>query len=229
MGDKVENLIIAVDGPAAAGKSTVSKRAAEKMDLLYVDTGAMYRAVTLQALRKGLDPEKCCEIRLVEVASDADLSFAGGCGVPRILLNGEDVSLQIRNPRVDAKVSFVAQVAGVREQLVQLQREIAQERPSIVEGRDICTNVLPCAPVKIYLTASFDERARRRWKQLGEQGYCLSLQQVRDRLAERDEIDTKRQVNPLRRHEDAVLIDSTDLEIAEVVARVVNLGRQFYQ
>ena len=213
---------IAIDGPAGAGKSTVAKLIADRLGYLYIDTGAMYRAVALLALEQGVafdDAEGLTElIRGNEISLEP---AASGC---RVLINGKDVSREIRLPEVGNAASPVSAVAEVRSLLVAMQQELAARRPVVMDGRDIGTVVLPDAACKIFLTASPRVRALRRAKELLQKGLPADIDQVEREIRERDERDSTRAASPLRQAEDAVLVDSSDMGIEEVVCRIIELA-----
>ena len=213
---------IAIDGPAGAGKSTVAKLIADRLGYLYIDTGAMYRAVALLALEQGVafdDAEGLTElIRGNEISLEP---AASGC---RVLINGKDVSRDIRLPEVGNAASPVSAVAEVRSLLVAMQQELAARRPVVMDGRDIGTVVLPDAACKIFLTASPRVRALRRAKELQQKGLTADIDQVEREIRERDERDSTRAASPLRQAEDAVLVDSSDMSIEEVVCRIIELA-----
>ncbi|KPJ53035.1 hypothetical protein AMJ39_06090 [candidate division TA06 bacterium DG_24] len=217
--------IVAIDGPAASGKSTTAKLAAEAVGYMYLDTGAMYRAITLKALRlrTPLDDEDY----LARLAEEARIEFVQDGGCVRVLLDGEDVSEEIRSPDVDTNVSLVSSYPGVRKRLVAEQRRLARGRGIVCEGRDIGTVVFPDADLKFYVDATLEERARRRQKQLIEKGTALSVHEVQQDLEGRDTFDSERETSPLTRAPDAILIDTTGLTIPEQVAVVVDHIRQW--
>lgn len=207
---------IAIDGPAGAGKSTVAKLLAEKLGYVYVDTGAMYRAVTLQALMDKIDMGD--ETNLTRIAESVDLAFKiDESGNTRIFLNGIDVSQQIRTPEVTRNVSLVSRVPGVRRKMTQLQREMGAAGGVVMEGRDIGTQVLPDAEMKFFLTASVEERARRRHAELIQRGFAVSYAEVFKDIARRDEIDSHRALAPLKPASDAETIDCTGMTAEQVV------------
>jgi cytidylate kinase len=213
---------IAIDGPAGAGKSTVARAVAKKLGLAYLDTGAMYRAVTLAALRKkaNLYDNKVLESLTAGLVIDIK-SAEDGQNI--IYLNGEDVTAAIRLPEVSRHVSIVARCAEVREILVQKQKEIGRRGNIVMDGRDIGTNVMPDAEYKIFLTASLEERARRRMFELREKGEHIELEQMIKEIEARDKIDTERECSPLRQADDAILVDTTNMTIAEVVDKIVDI------
>lgn len=214
--------IIAIDGPAGAGKSTIAKSLAEALNYLYIDTGAMYRAVAYQALQQqaALDDAE----QLGRIAAQAQIDMRVENGENRILLNGCDVSKEIRLPQVSAVASAVSAVPQVREQLVPKQRELADRGRAVLDGRDIGTVVLPQADCKIFLTASLDERAERRYKELLERGLPADLAEVRQDIEQRDYQDMHRETSPLRQADDAEYLDTTGLSIEQVLERVLQLA-----
>jgi cytidylate kinase len=212
--------VVAVDGPSGSGKSTVSRRLAQRLGAHYLDTGAMYRAVTLAVLRAGADPHDADTV--AKIASATELQVGVDPRAPHISLDGELVDREVRGPEVTAHVSAVASVPEVRRLLVRRQREIIaaarQGAGIVVEGRDIGTVVAPDAALKVYLTASADERARRRSTE-----QATDLRTTADALARRDRLDSTRATDPLAQAADAVVLDSTELGIDEVVQRLVGL------
>lgn len=210
---------IAIDGPAGAGKSTVARMVAERLDLLYIDTGAMYRAVALQALRDGLGLED--EAALGRLAERITIRLVINAGGLRVLLNEKDVTEEIRSPEVSRVVSLVAKVPAVRRRLVELQRAMALRGGVVMEGRDIGTVVLPEARVKIFLTASPEERASRRRKELAARGYYVDQQQMEEEIAERDRIDSSRETDPLTPAPDAEIIDCSSFSVEQVVNMII--------
>ncbi|MDD5173902.1 MAG: (d)CMP kinase [Candidatus Omnitrophica bacterium] len=213
-------IIVAIDGPAGSGKSTVSKIVAKKLALLYIDTGAMYRALTLKAMRLGLNLED--EDALVSLAKSSRISLEEKDKL-NVFLDGEDVSLAIRTPDVTANVKYIARVPGVRHEMVALQRSIGQKYGgAILEGRDIGTVVFPNADYKFYLDASPEERAKRRCKELIESGEAVSELSVKKDILTRDNSDMKRSVGALKRCDDAIFIDTTDLSIDGVAEKILS-------
>lgn len=216
-------MVVAIDGPAGAGKSTVARQVAAQLGCLYVDTGAMYRAVTLKLLRLGVNPEDAPQVAAVVSNTRIDLA-AGREGVGcRVFLDGEDVTAFIRQPAVSEWVPVVAANPAVRQCLLRAQRILAERGGVVMDGRDIGTVVAPDAGVKVYLTASLAERARRRCQELQERGHPLEAASVIKEIEARDRADKSRAVSPLQRAADAVLIDTTHLPIGEVVQRVLDI------
>ena len=214
-------MIIAIDGPAGAGKSTVAKLTARKLDFLYIDTGAMYRAVTLKVLDEAINPFD--ETTVIGAARRAEIDLIQNHHGPiTVLLDGRDVSSAIREPRITKHVSDVAKIKGVREIMVQLQRSLGNRKDSVLDGRDIGTVVFPEADKKFYLDARFSERVARRYKELKAAGQEVLESEVAADLRNRDTIDSTRAVSPLRRADDAIYIDTTDLTIEQVVENIFN-------
>ena len=216
-------LVVAIDGPAGAGKSTVAKLVAQELHLVYIDTGAMYRAVAWKVLhqKKGVTTAA-----IEKVAKDIDVRLYYKGGRTRVFVDGKEVTDEIRTPEISHIVSKVASLALVREKMVELQRKMAESGSVLMDGRDIGTNVLPNASVKIYLTASIEERAKRRAKELLEKGHAVSEADVEKEIAARDKADMEREISPLRQADDAVLLDTTGLSIKEVVSRILSLCRR---
>ena len=217
-------LNIAMDGPVGAGKSTVADAVARRLDILHLDTGAMYRALGLKALRTGTDPEN--EQAVTELCRGLDLDVRYSEKGQVTLLDGEDVSGLIRTQEVSMAASNVSRYAEVRKMMVRRQQELAAATDMLVDGRDICTTVLPNAPVKVYLTASSEERARRRWAELQAKGAPDTYEQVLKAVVDRDRQDMNREVEPLRQAEDATLVDSTDMTFDQVVEAIVKLAEE---
>ena len=219
--------VIAIDGPAGAGKSTIARLLAKELDLVYVDTGAMYRALTLKALEEGRDFTD--EEDMAELLECTKIEFRPGlAGQAQICLDGREVSQDIRSPSVNRWVSQVAVHPAVRRRMARLQREIALKGGVVLDGRDIGTYVAPEADVKFFLTADFAERVRRRHKELNDKGFGLSLKDVSSEMAQRDRIDSERALAPLRQAPDAVLIDTTDLGVEEVLQLVLARSREAF-
>ncbi len=215
---------IAIDGPAGAGKSTVAKKTAEELGLIYVDTGAMYRAIALYLLREQVDPEK--EEELQRALDQIDIGIGYENGQQQIFLNGENVSSLIRTQEVSQMASVSSAKGIVRAKLLDLQQDLARKHGVVMDGRDIGTLILPGAQLKIFLTAAPRARAMRRYLENQEKGIECSLDQIEADIIQRDKQDTERVVAPLKQAEDAVLVDSSDMTAQEVVDRIVALARE---
>ena len=209
---------VAIDGPAGAGKSTIAKLVAKEKGYIYVDTGAMYRALAIHFLQKGISPENTGDI--IEACRDADISIRYENGVQQVYLNGENVTGMLRTEEVGNMASKTSAVPEVREKLLELQRTLAKENDVIMDGRDIGTNILPDADVKIYLTASVETRAKRRYDELKEKGEDCDLDQIAQDIKERDERDMNRETAPLKKADDAILVDSSHMTIPQVVSEI---------
>ncbi|HCJ10318.1 MAG TPA: (d)CMP kinase [Clostridiales bacterium] len=218
-----KGLTIAIDGPAAAGKSTVARAVAARLGLTYVDTGAMYRALTLKALESGVDPQDGPALGRLARGTSIELGPSRGSGGQRVRLDGRDVTREIRSREVDRAVSHVSRHPEVREWLSRVQERMAEDAV-VMEGRDIGTVVLPHADLKVYLDASFDRRVERRYRELEAKGYSPDLGAVREDMAQRDRLDSTREAAPLAAAEDAVRIDTTDMTLEEVVEEVLRLA-----
>lgn len=216
------NKEIAIDGPAGAGKSTIAKRVAEKLGLIYVDTGAMFRAIALYMTGKCVKSNETYKVK--EELNNIRLDIVYENGEQQIILNDENVSRLIRNPEISKAASSFAQVPEVRERLLILQRELADKRPVVMDGRDIGTKVLPSASVKIFLTADVKVRAERRYKELTEKGEKVNLEDIMSDIKSRDEQDMNRKVSPLVQAGDAVLVDTSSLSIDEVVDAILKIA-----
>jgi len=208
---------IAIDGPSGAGKSTIAKAVAGILHIDYIDTGAMYRAIGYKISRDGVDMYD--EVQLGEMLKNTDVDLSEG----KVLLDGEDVSGKIRTPEMSKMASDCSALGAVRVKLVELQRGMAKAKSVIMDGRDIGTNVLTDAKYKIYLTATVEERANRRYKELIEKGENVTYDEVLEDMKKRDYNDTTRALNPLRKADDAVEIDSTHMTFQEVVDRILNI------
>lgn len=212
---------IAIDGPAGAGKSTIAKMAAKKLDFIYVDTGAMYRAMALYFLRREIDAKD--EKKIAGACEHINVTIAYQEGEQQVLLNGENVNAFIRTEEVSMMTSNTSKYPAVREKLLYLQRELAAANNVIMDGRDIGTCVLPDAELKIYLTASASERAKRRYLEQKERGVESDLAQIERDIIARDEQDMNREIAPLKQAEDAIYLDTSDMTIEEVVTKIVSL------
>ena len=214
---------IAIDGPAGAGKSTIARRVAKELSFIYVDTGAMYRAMALYLLRKEVNRDDTEQIG--NICQDAEISVEYQNGEQIVLLNGENVNSYLRTEEVGNMASVSSAVPRVREKLLSLQRKLAKDMSVVMDGRDIGTTILPDADVKIYLTASSLTRARRRYLELQEKGTVCNLDDIQKDIEERDQRDMNREISPLRQAKDAVLVDSSDLTIQQVVDRILQIFR----
>jgi cytidylate kinase len=212
--------IIAIDGPAGSGKSTTAKLVAKRLNFLYLDTGAMYRAITLKALEKGVDAND--EEKLENLTKSSVISFKNEDGINKIFLDGQDVTEKIREPLVDQNVSLVSMHKKVRRILVERQKEIGRKNDLVAEGRDVTTVVFPHA-FKVYLDADLKERAKRRFLELKDRGIQTSLNEQIEEIARRDKLDSEREASPLCRDKDAVVVDTTHLTIEEQVNKVIEL------
>ena len=209
---------VAIDGPAGAGKSTIAKLVAKEKGYIYVDTGAMYRGLAIHFIKKGIKAEDIQGI--VEACKDAEVSIVYENDVQQIYLNGENVTAMLRTEEVGNMASKTSAIPAVREKLLELQRTLAREKDVIMDGRDIGTNILPNADVKIYLTASVETRATRRYKELLEKGENCVYEEIAQDIKERDERDMNREIAPLKQAEDAILVDSSEMTIDEVVKTI---------
>ena len=223
---KKNGLIIAIDGPAAVGKSTMGKLIARELGFLYIDTGAIYRAITWKVLKNNIninDEEMISSMVsntyiTIERANKKSLN-----DYYHIFVDGEDVTEEIRNPMIDQNVSQIARLPKIRKQLIYLQRELAEKGNIVMEGRDIGSVILPKADIKLYFTASEEERIKRRYKELIDKGYNVDYEEVKKQIVQRDEIDSKRKYAPLIKAKDAILIDSTKKSIEEVKDEILKI------
>lgn len=215
---------IAIDGPAGAGKSTIAKAVAKELEFIYVDTGAMYRAMALYLLRQGLSSETT--EKMGEACANAEISIVYENGAQQVMLNGENVTGLLRQEEVGNMASVSSAVPQIREKLVELQRILASKENVVMDGRDIGTCVLPNAEVKVYLTASARTRALRRCKELEEKGVSCVLEEIEADINERDHRDMTREISPLKQAEDAVLLDSSDMTIEEVKEAIISLYKK---
>ena len=223
----MKNYAVALDGPAGSGKSTIAKRVARKKQLLYIDTGAMYRAVAQFCIQNGIDTQK--EAAVVEALPHIQIDVIAKEDGQRILLNGEDVTEKVRSQAAGKGASDVAVMLDVRETLTKMQRELAKGNSVIMDGRDIGTNVLPDAQVKIYLDAKVEVRAERRCKELRELGQEADFETVKLQIEQRDAADKNRKYNPLRKAEDAIEIDSSYMTMEEVENMVCSIIEKKFQ
>ena len=227
---KKKGLTIAIDGPAAVGKSTMGKLIARELGFLYIDTGAIYRAITWKVLKNSVNvsdeniisnlvSNTCVTIEKANCKSLNDYYH--------IFVDGEDVTEEIRNPRIDQNVSQIARLPKIRKQLIYLQRKLAEKGNIVMEGRDIGSIILPQADIKFYFTASEEERIKRRYKELISKGYSIDYEEVKKQIIQRDKIDSKRKYAPLIRAKDAILIDSTEKSIEEVKDKILKILKKY--
>ncbi|WP_128894460.1 (d)CMP kinase [Longirhabdus pacifica] len=218
----MKKINVAIDGPAGAGKSTVAKLVADELKLTYIDTGAMYRAITWKVMDAGISVDQIDEV--VTLMRNTELSFESGGEV--IFADGINITNEIRDPNVGQLVSHIAKIREVREILVAKQKQLADAKGVVMDGRDIGTEVIPDAEVKIYLTASVEARATRRYEQLKANHVSITFEQLKQEIMDRDHIDQNREVSPLQVAKDAVVIDATELSIEEVVQQIITQCRQ---
>lgn len=212
---------IAIDGPAGAGKSTIAKRVAKEKGFIYVDTGAMYRGMAIYFLEQKISPDEKEEI--AKACQNAEVSIAYEDGEQQIYLNGKNVTALLRKEEVGKMASISSAIPEVRQKLLSLQRNLAKEKDVVMDGRDIGTNILPDADVKVYLTASSRTRANRRYLELREKNVDCNLDEIEREIIARDERDMNREIAPLKQAEDAILIDSSDLSIEKVTEKILEL------
>ncbi|WP_058485437.1 (d)CMP kinase [Defluviitalea phaphyphila] len=223
----MKHFSIAIDGPAGAGKSTIAKLLANKLKIIYVDTGAMYRAVALYCINNEINYNDKESIK--NILDDIDIKIVYKENNQRVLLNGKDVSNEIRTNEVSRGASAVATIKEVRIKMVELQRNIAKGTSIVMDGRDIGTYVLPNADIKIFLTASVEERANRRYKELFQKGVNCSLEEIKNEIKQRDKNDSSREFAPLKKAKDAIEIDTTGMTVEEVIEKIVKLiPKDFY-
>lgn len=214
-----KTISIAIDGPAAAGKSTVAKIVAEQLSYIYIDTGAMYRALTLKAIENNIDPND--GMKLFNLLEKTTITFKQYKNGQKVFVNGEDVTKEIRNEEVTNLVSYVARHATIRQEMVARQQVLAKSGGVVMDGRDIGTHVLPDAEVKIFLNASVEERAKRRYEENMDKGFQTSFETLKKEIEERDLMDSKRKVSPLIKAKDAIEIDTTSLSISNVANKII--------
>ena len=219
----MKKIVVAIDGPAGAGKSTIAKLTAEKLGYAYIDTGAMYRSVAWKFLQTGREFD---EAYISELANTMIIEFKPEAKVNRVFVDGTEVTEAIRTPEVTAIVSRVAAIGAVREAMVEQQRRMGEIGGVLMDGRDIGTVVFPHAQLKIFLTASVEERARRRYKEMVEKGQQVELAQLQEDIAARDKQDSERAISPLRQAEDALLLDTSDMSIAQVTDKILQLVQE---
>lgn len=218
----MKRFVVAIDGPAGAGKSTVAQLAAKELGYTYIDTGAMYRAVAWKVLQSG---RGVSDENITDCVKDIEVVLSYTDGATKVMVGQTDVTTAIRTPEVTAIVSQVARLAPVREKMVELQRKMAENGSVVMDGRDIATNVLPGADVKIFLTASIEERALRRWKEMQAKGYTVDAEVLKQEIAARDKADSEREISPLIQAADAQLLDTTGMTVAEVVQSILDACR----
>ncbi len=218
----MKKLTVAIDGPAGAGKSTVAQLAAKELGYTYIDTGAMYRAVAWKTLQQG---KPVTDDLINEVVKDIDIILDYKEGKTKVFVDGTEVTAAIRTPEVTGIVSQVAALGPVRERLTDIQQQMGAQGAVIMDGRDIATNVLPNADVKIFLTASIEERADRRFKEMTAKGYDVDVEQLKQEIAARDKADSEREISPLVQAEDAELLDTSNMSIDEVVEAIIQRCR----
>jgi cytidylate kinase len=226
-GGTMKASIIAIDGPAGAGKSTVAKFVAQRLNYVYIDTGAIYRAVAWASQEKNISPAN--GDAMAELTRNLSIQLYYRDGQQRITVDGRDISEEIRTPAISRTVSTVSAIPAVRNALLDLQRQMARAGGVVMDGRDIGTCVLPDADVKIFLTASIDERARRRCLELRKKGFVTDLEQLKQEIALRDKMDSERDVAPLKQASDAKFIDTSDMTIEQAVDAIVSLHEKRYQ
>jgi cytidylate kinase len=221
------NIVIAIDGPAGSGKSTTARLVAERLGLLHIDTGAMYRAVTVKVLEKGVNPDNAAAISGLIRTTQVELERTGGS--LHVVLDGVDVTSRIRDSDVTRSVSAVSRIREVREAMAQKQRELGSTQGGVLEGRDIGTVVFPDADLKIFLIASLDARAQRRQDELHARGQEIDYERLRQEIALRDELDSSREMSPLRKADDAIELDTSMLTIEQQVEFVVRKARSLME
>ena len=218
------SFIVGIDGPAGSGKGTITKKIANKLGLINIDTGSTYRCVAKEVLNRNIDIED--KETIIEVAKNINIEIKTSEDGDKVFLNGKDVSLDIRSKEVTAIVSKVSSIKEVRFAMVRLQRKMAEGKNVIMEGRDICTYVFPNADVKIYLDASIEERAKRRFKENQEKGIEMTYEEVYESIKNRDENDKTKEIGALKKAEDSIVVDTTSLTIDEVVEKVISIIKE---
>ncbi len=216
--------VVAIDGPAGTGKGTVTKMIAEDLGLVYIDTGAMYRCVALEAIKKKVEPQESEE--LLQILDKMKIDFKQTEEIQEVWLNGENVTTDIRTQEIDSRVDQFSALKCVRDKMTPLQRKMAESNSVIGEGRDVGTVVFPNADVKVYLDCSMEERASRRYKQYLEKGIETTYEEVLENIKQRYKAETEREIAPLRQAEDAILVDSTNMTIAEVVDKIESIIKE---
>ena len=216
-----KNIVIAIDGPAGAGKSTIAKEVAKLLLIEYIDTGAMYRALTLKVLNHGLDPKSSNDI--INIMKSTTIDFRNN----HIFLDDNNVDKEIRENRINTNVSHIAAIKEIREEMVRIQQEMSKTKSVIMDGRDIGTVVLPNADFKFFITASVEERAKRRYLELSEKNEAnVSLEQIKKEIENRDEIDSTRENSPLVKSEDAYLLDNTNMSVEDCVKKIISIVKE---
>ncbi|MDF2590515.1 MAG: cmk [Anaerocolumna sp.] len=220
----MRNYNIAIDGPAGAGKSTIAKSIAKKLEFIYVDTGAMYRAMALFMIKQNIDFDNKDDIE--NACDSVNVTIEYKSGEQQVILNGENVTNLLRTEEVGKMASNVAKHNTVRSKMVVLQQNLAAKANVIMDGRDIGTVVLPKADLKVYLTASSEERALRRWRELTEKGISCNIKEIEQDIIDRDKQDMNREISPLKQADDAILLDSSNMSIDEVIDKIIELFKQ---
>lgn len=220
----MKKIIIAIDGPAGAGKSTVAQIVGQRLNYTYIDTGAMYRAIAWKVLQDGLAVNDTASI--INIAHSITINLAYVDGKTKVFVDEYDVTAEIRNPSVSSIVPEIAQIAAVREAMVRLQQVMAEQGGVVMDGRDIGTHVLPNADIKIFLTASIEERAQRRWRELTDKGFIVSLEELTKDIAARDKKDCERDISPLIQAPDAILLDTTAISIEQAVIAILTICKE---
>lgn len=218
-----KSIVIAIDGPAGSGKSTLAKSVARELGFTYLDTGAMYRAITYTALKNNVDSNVT---EIINLTKNINLELKFEDGINKIFVDGDDITLKIRTLEVSSKVSEVSKIKEVREQLVSLQQKIGSQINIVVEGRDTTTIVFPNAALKIFLIATIEERAKRRFEELKESNFDGTYEEVLKNLKERDQLDTEREISPLVKADDAIELDTTSLSIEEEIKFIIDIAKE---